>query len=520
MNARHEPTHADDYPNSQRWAKPIPLDPRPALPPFPVSVLPEPVGQFVLAVSKSTQTPVDLAGTLVLSATAAIVSSLTLHIRRGFGVPLNLYTICVLAVGEGKSPVYREIISPLRAIEEQLQDEARPIIAKKIAEQKVAQANLSALEKRLTQKNIKPQERANLIPQLQDAQLALEAITVPAPPRLYAQDATPEGLLKLLAEQGGRIALLDDEGGELIELLSRYGSGGRSNVGVYLRGHDGGRLTTDRSTKAPVDIDAVRLTLGVTVQPKVIHDLARDPTLRGRGLLARILFSVPASIVGFRRTSAPPIPGEVAKVFSSILSTLSELTFGSGAPQLSPMRLTRQARERFDEWSQNHERRLRPSGDLASVADWANKLPGQVGRLAGILHAMSFPEDPTERRVTSRTIESAIQVAEYFTEHSMAVFGLIGLDPEMAKALQMGEWLRDKAEKGEEQVTRRDFQRARPALFRRAEDVEPVLKVLFRHRFLKKAPPSSRRVGRPSEVLLINPRIADNIDRPKRIAPL
>jgi replicative DNA helicase len=54
------------------------------------------------------------------------------------------------------------------------------------------------------------------------------------------------------------------------------------------------------------------LTIGLTVQPEVLRGLGDRPGFRGRGLLARFLYSLPPSLVGRRQAGAPPVPQAVA----------------------------------------------------------------------------------------------------------------------------------------------------------------------------------------------------------------
>lgn len=54
------------------------------------------------------------------------------------------------------------------------------------------------------------------------AALNAEAITIPAEPKLFTANATVEKLTSLLAEQGGRFAVLAPEGKDFIHPRRRY----------------------------------------------------------------------------------------------------------------------------------------------------------------------------------------------------------------------------------------------------------------------------------------------------------
>ena len=148
-------------------------------------------------------------------------------------------------------------------------------------------------------------------------------IQVPATPRLLVDDATPEALASLLAEQGGRIALLSPEGDVFDMMAGRYSQGGGPNLGVYLKGHAGDPLRVDRKGRPPEHVDRPALTVGLAVQPEVLRQIADRPGFRGRGLLARFLWSAPAGTVGRRQVGAAPVPAGVRERYATEVKALA-----------------------------------------------------------------------------------------------------------------------------------------------------------------------------------------------------
>src|SRR3954465_13344295 len=68
-----------------------------------------------------------------------------------------------------------------------------------------------------------------------------QSIKVPPEPRLLADDATPEAIVSLLANHGGRIAVVSAEGGLLDTLAGgRYSK--TPNIEPLLKGHAGDRI--------------------------------------------------------------------------------------------------------------------------------------------------------------------------------------------------------------------------------------------------------------------------------------
>lgn len=138
------------------------------------------------------------------------------------------------------------------------------------------------------------------------AQLKNEAPRLPASPRLLADDATPEALAALMAQQGQRIAMLEAEGGFFDTLSGRY-SNGVPNLDAVLKAWSGEALRIDRRHAEPILLDNSTLTLILSAQPDVLTGLAQHASFRGRGLLGRMLFLLPRSRVGFRNIETFPV---------------------------------------------------------------------------------------------------------------------------------------------------------------------------------------------------------------------
>ena len=105
-----------------------------------------------------------------------------------------------------------------------------------------------------------------------------------------------------------RIALLSPEGDVFDQMAGRYNQQVGPNLGVYLKGHAGDLLKVDRRGRPPEYVERPCLTIGLSIQPEVLQGLASRPGFRGRGLLARFLYSLPQSLVGHRQPGPHPSP--------------------------------------------------------------------------------------------------------------------------------------------------------------------------------------------------------------------
>jgi replicative DNA helicase len=159
------------------------------------------------------------------------------------------------------------------------------------------------------------------------------------------------------------------------------------------------------------------------------------------------------------------------------------------------------------------ERDLEPrldadNGDLAHLAGWAAKLVGATCRLAGLLHLASHLRDGWAQPVNPETFAGAIQLANYLTEHACAVFDLMGGDPRLDDARWLLDWI---SRTNRTQFSRRDAHVAAPrSRFAKATDLEPALRLLEEHGYLRRVDPEPSRDaqgrGRPaSPRFLVNP---------------
>jgi hypothetical protein len=167
-----------------------------------------------------------------------------------------------------------------------------------------------------------PRERDRLQEEIEELEASMPRI--PVAPRLFTQDVTPEHLGTMMAEQSERMAILSDEGGIFDVLAGRY-SGGIPNLDLFLQAHSGAPVRVDRGSRPSVVLDHPLLTLGLSPQPDVLRALSTKPGFRGRGLLARFLYALPQSRMGYRDLDPRQVPDSVAARYAEGLHRLLEV---------------------------------------------------------------------------------------------------------------------------------------------------------------------------------------------------
>jgi replicative DNA helicase len=504
------------------WAPPIPLGATGAVPAFPVEVLPGWLGEYVAAVATATQTPSDLAGTLALAVLATVAAgAVEVQPRPGWREPLCLFVAVGMDAGTRKSSVFTALTHPVADFERQQATAALPAITETITLRRIADQAAAHAEAAASKTPIDQQEER----QAEAIARATEAanLVVPPLPRWLVDDATPEALAGLLATYG-RIALLSPEGDVFDQMAGRYNQAAGPNLGVYLKGHAGDLLKVDRRGRPPEYVERPCLTIGLAVQPEVLRGLAGRPGFRGRGLLARFLYSLPQSLVGRRQPGAPPVPQAVADRYTLELQALAASLTISASDDPTVLTFAPQAGELLLGFERDLEPRLAADhGDLAHLAGWAAKLAGATCRLAALLHLAGHLRHGWAQPISSDTFAAAIRLAHYLIEHARAVFDLMGADPQVDDARWLLDWI---TRTNRTQFSRRDAHRAAPrGRFATATDLEPALRLLEEHGYLRRVDPEPsqdpRGRGRPaSPRFLVNPqpRAAEMTETPKTTA--
>ncbi len=494
---------------SRDWESPVPLA-EIDRPEFPTAAFPAILRDYVDALALATQTPSALAALLCLAVIAAAgAKRVVVRVRNGWTEAVNAFFVVALGPGNRKTAVFADVVAPLEAYEAEEARRLGPEIAQaqgryKIAEQALAKAQRDAA-------SAKPSEWAKVAEDADRQARELATTEIPEVPRLIVDDCSPERLASLMARQGGRIAGMSPEGGIFEMMAGRYSQSGAPNLDVFLKGHAGDAIRVDRVGRSPEFVQAPALTLALAVQPDVIRGLAGKPGFRGRGLLARFAYGMPISLVGRRAISPPPIPDSVRAAYSTLVSNilgLVPLIEEDGSSHPRTLLLSKAAVDLHMAFEAELEPRLGDSGDLAHVADWASKLAGLVARLAGLLHTAEHAASgrPWDTPISGTTMAAAIRVGvEFLIPHAIAAFAEMGADPSVEEARVVLHWLEAR---DVEEITRRDLHQNLRRRFARPDDLDPALRLLVDHGYLRERERPERsesRGRRPSPLYEINP---------------
>ncbi|KXW57530.1 hypothetical protein FEMY_19540 [Ferrovum myxofaciens] len=490
--------------NVTEWQAPISLEAS-YLPPWPDAVFPDVVQEFVNALSASTETPQELPALMVLAAiSAAAQGKFRVRVKSDYFEPVNVWPCCALIPGSRKTAVQNAATAPLTIWEGWQREILEPKIKRAKSEHATITEQVGHLRKQAAK--LGGAEFEKLKDQI--ANLEAKLPEIPKVPQVWAQDVTPENLGTLMGDNSERMAVLSDEAGIFDTLAGRY-SGGIPNLDLFLQGHAGSPVRVNRGSRPSIFMRNPCLTLGLSPQPEVLRGLTANPSFRGRGLLGRFLYALPASNLGYRTLDTRPMPEEVKeryqRVITDILNT-APAHDAEGNHCSHILKLSSEARDAFQAFSLKVEAGMREGGTFAHITDWAGKLPGAVARIAALFHiARHVSNGPGQLEISIEDVTAALRMGDTLSAHALAVFDLMGADPALDGARVILRWIE---REGKAEFTFRDCHYAHKTRYKRSSEIEPAIEVLAERHFIRQR--VEKVAHRPSRIFEVNPGFLKN----------
>lgn len=469
---------------------------------FPVECLPDTIRTYIEAVAESLQVPVDMVVSLVLAALSLCVQGkFYVKVKADWIEPINLYMIVIGRPSERKSPVLTEIEKPIFSYMNEENERRRPEIKKYELQKKILNGKLKTIQEALA-KNGK-----NNTYTMQDAfncQEEIDNLEEVKPLMLVMDDTTPEALVEAMKQNKEKMGILSAEGGLFGVMAGRYSND--VNIDIFLKGYSGEYLNLTRIGREGTELQNPYLTIGLAVQPQVISEVMGNKNFRGRGLLARFMYSFPNSRVGSRKYRTEPIKDVTRKVYENLCKDLLSI------PDLADfaeriITLSDEADLLSEEYNQWIEERL--MDELEAIEDWAGKLHGNTMRIAGILHIVKHRLNSVNVPLEEDTMKAAIAIGKYYLEHSEQAFEIMGLLEE--QSVKDARYIMSRIDSKNsnnskiQEISKRDVFNLCKGRFKKVDDMEPGLECLIEHGYITAYQEEAKEKGRPSTRIFINP---------------
>lgn len=484
--------------NGTEWTDPIPFE-KAAVDTFPVDALPAFLSDYVSAVAQSTQTPVDMAGTVAISIlSTCLQGKYRIQGKLDWTEPLNTYALVIAAPSERKSAVTNMMVRPLNEYEIRYnRDHAVDVETSRMAK-KVLERRQKALIDEFAKGKADQIDIERIAQQIAD----FEEV---CPLQIYVDDITPEKLVSVLSANNGRAAMISTEGGIFDTLAGAYSR--VVNIDVMLKGYSGDTIRVDRIGRDSEYVVSPALTILLMAQPSVISAVLSNSTFRGRGLTARFLYCMPKSQVGGRTYHSEPVNIELAKAYEAKMMNLLEDESINELITLSP---------EADKLIASYAEELEPLlvSQYADIADWCGKLIGNTLRIAGLLcraevdRCFDFGSVLEPLVVDERTMEKAIRLSRYYLSHAQAAYSVL---PDNTVSVQCEKILNVIREKEIHSFDRREIMRICKS-FKKVADIQPVLDDLEDYGYITRQPEKVSNTGRPPlPKYLVNPAVHERI---------
>ncbi|OEU64731.1 MAG: hypothetical protein BBJ57_04000 [Desulfobacterales bacterium PC51MH44] len=463
--------------------------------------LPGILGEITRAVSIATETPLELAAGLILSVLGtASQGKFIVQVKPGYTEPVNLWTIVALDSANRKSSVLMKMTKPLSEWEGRKCKELEPIIKKAKSMWQNQQARLKSLRGKYGK--AKPDELKGIEAEI--LEIENDLVEVPNHPKVWSQDVTTERLGSLMAEHDEKMSILSTEGGIFDIIGGRY-SNGIPNYDLYLQSHSCDPVKVDRESRGPVYLERPALSMGLSPQPEVLRCLVDKSGFRGRGFLARFLYLLPQSTLGYRKLESEPVPEDVEKEYCDLVHSLLDIEAKDeqGEKITYILKLSNKAYQEWLEFARVVEKDLREGGRFEYITDWAGKLSGAAARIAGLLHCAENPYQPWAKNISIETMQRALDLASIFSSHALIAFDMMGADKALEKARKIWRWIERNRQ---ESFSKRDCFNALQGIFHKVVNMDEALKVLRERNYIQEM--QQKTGGRPSIKYNVNPELS------------
>jgi putative DNA primase/helicase len=403
------------------WTDPSPLPTLPAVPAFPLEILPDALQGWAADLSDRTRYPLDFISVSAMVALGSILGrkiGIRLKAKDTWTEHANVWGAIIGPPSALKSPALRDGLAPLR----RLQALADELHAKEVAEYE---------GKTLAAEAKNDAEKANFKKAAAKGHAGdtLEQVEVPRapPPRcLYTSDSTYEKLTVLAAENPTGLLIERDElAGFLTALEAEDQAAGRA---FYLSGWSGREsYRTDRIGRGTVRIGGYALSILGGIQPGPLDRYVRSAFSgeKADGLLQRFQLAVwpdPAEYQYVDRWPDQDARSAAWAVFEQI-NNLDPKGFTRDQFSYEPfVRLDPEAQATFEGWIVEHmaeRREAERQGEVSAVSAHFGKYPGLLAKLTLLIH---FCDNPDSGYVTEVTLLKALSWLDYLAPHAQRIY--------------------------------------------------------------------------------------------------
>lgn len=408
--------------------------------PYPLSALPPLLRDAVREVASYVQAPVALIAASALAAVSTAVQT-RFGVRRNVNLvgPSTLYLLTVAESGERKSTVDSLFTGPIRKWEAEQRRLHRERRAKYEADMEDWERQGEEIKRNIEGGFLTAQLGTEFDPR------TAHSLARPEEPRLIRLlrgDDTPEALAMAL-EHYPSVSIISAEAGTIFGSHGMKPEAVMQNLAQANVMWDGGVIQRGRVGSGELQVEGMRVTMGLQVQPVVLENFAQKTggLAKGIGYFARFLFSRPESTQGTRFYVEPPALQPARAAFCDRMTTLLALdpVFDDhGQLESHFVEFDADAQRSWIGFHDEVEEQLGGDEAYSGIKDVASKAADNAARLACCFHV--FAGDHTQP-IDRWSMEGACSLMRWYLSEAVRFARTAEAAPELADAQMLEEWL-------------------------------------------------------------------------------
>lgn len=514
IGKKHEPKNrfagifgGNEQPPEPLWEKPVPLRAEIKANPYPLEVLPPLIRDAIKEVEQFTQAPTALIAASALSAVSATVQGLA-SVERGAGLrgPASLFFLTLAVSGERKSSADKYFTRAIHEWETQQAEAAKPALAAYRAAVTEWQCTEEGYKQAIKQSAKGGMPDKYVAEQLK--QLELNKPLEPHIPTILRMDDTPEALGVALT-RWPVAAVLSNEAGIIFGAHGMNPESVMRNMAGLNVCWDGGHLRRDRTSTQSINVEGMRLTMGLMVQPDTLQSfLSKQGALaRGIGFFARFLVAHPESTQGTRYYREQTLGEPALTAFNARVTQLlnsAARVDAEGRLETTYLALSPEAKAIWVSFHDEVEDELGRGRDYYDVQDVASKAADNAARLAACLH--TFCDHMGVPVIGAESMEAGAELMRWYLHESLRFMRQQAIPESLRKAERLEEWLISKLYGGMALVPTREAKQFAPNELRGAAGTEAFAVLEDHHR-------AKLITQGPKKFYCLNPEVANEYRR-------
>ena len=456
---------------------------------YPVQCFPDVAQHAINEYVAYAKAPPAMAGTSCLSYIAIACQHIANVARDNYLIaPLSLNTLTIASSGERKTSCDSAFGKAIHEFEkEKTISQADDFTANK------ARRNILDAQKDKIIKQIKD-KKSDDFDKLEYDLLELERKTPDAISAIFQMlyaDTNQQSLICNLDLQHPSAGLFCDEAAIVVG-----GNGMNNDNAVQFFGcantlWDGKPYKRNRITTPTVILRNKRLSTSLMMQPSVFNELTnvKDGQSRNTGFLARFLITRPDSTIGTRfynekcnMQNMDAFHARIAELLAIAIPYATEQDEKNRWINPPLLHLSKQAKDLWIDSYNQIEWASASKCAYGELQDFASKSADNAARIAANFHL--FGGGNVNEPINATTMQNALQLASWYLEEVKLILQTVKAENKYAEAEIVLNWIKERQSNG--MITSSTLlQNITPVKYRDKATLEPILKLLTKHHYLK-----------------------------------